>query len=75
MGEYEEDLAKEQERVNLVVKLIKQKINKISTHVKTIKDRVIDIRKDFWEDVTVNLEEMDDVIETQASLKQQAENK
>ncbi|GGM33509.1 helicase IV [Paraliobacillus quinghaiensis] len=73
MGEYEEDLAKEQERVNLVVKLIKQKINKISTHVKTIKDRVIDIRKNFWEDVTVNLEEMDDVIETQASLKQQAE--
>src|SRR5699024_4212169 len=34
---------------------------------------VIDLRKGFWDDVTVNIEEMDDKIETEASIKQQAE--
>jgi DNA helicase-2/ATP-dependent DNA helicase PcrA len=34
---------------------------------------VIELRKTFWDDVTVNLDEPDDVIETQSSMKQQAE--
>lgn len=65
---------KEEETYLSKVKVtIQQKIEYLSQHVKTLKDRVIDIRKNFWDDVTVNLEEMDDIIETQASLKQQAE--
>src|SRR5699024_3579072 len=45
----------------------------LKKYMTLIKVRVIGIRKDFWDDVTVNLTEMDDAIETQASLKQQAE--
>ncbi|MDC3416847.1 RNA polymerase recycling motor HelD [Aquibacillus salsiterrae] len=63
----------EQDRVNKVVEEVKNKIVKLSERTAKIKDRVIDIRKNFWEDVTVNLDEPDDIIETQASLKQQAE--
>src|SRR5699024_9779755 len=35
--------------------------------------RIITLRKNFWDDVTINLDEPDDVIETEASMKQQAE--
>lgn len=73
MDEQNKDWKIEKERVDRVKTLIGRKIEKLGEHIKTLKDRVIDIRKNFWDDVTVNLDEMDDVIETQASLKQQAE--
>ncbi|GAA5415968.1 DNA helicase IV [Paraliobacillus ryukyuensis] len=69
----DKDWEREEKRLDRVKNLINHKLDKIRIHVKTLKDRVIDIRKNFWDDVTVNLDEMDDVIETQASLKQQAE--
>ncbi|WP_182200841.1 RNA polymerase recycling motor HelD [Paraliobacillus salinarum] len=73
MDEQNKDWKIEKDRVNRVKALIGRKIEKLGEHIKILKDRVIDIRKNFWDDVTVNLDEMDDVIETQASLKQQAE--
>lgn len=73
MDEKEKDWPEEEKRVELVVRQVKKSIKKLSKYAKTLKNRVIDIRKDFWDDVTVNLSEMDDIIETQASLKQQAE--
>ncbi|CQR46040.1 Helicase IV [Paraliobacillus sp. PM-2] len=73
MDKQDKDWKKEEERVNQVKNIINYKIDNLSKYIKTLKDRVIDIRKNFWDDVTVNLEEMDDIIETQASLKQQAE--
>ncbi|NRD80380.1 UvrD-helicase domain-containing protein [Bacillus sp. BRMEA1] len=63
----------EQERVDLVVTEIYKKINKLSKNAGTVSSDVLELRKTFWEDVTVNLDEPDDVIETAASLKQQAE--
>lgn len=73
MAQHEKDWPEEKRRVEFVIKQINQRIEKLSKYMNVLKDRVIDIRKDFWDDVTVNLEEMDDIIETQASLKQQAE--
>ncbi|MFB1049748.1 RNA polymerase recycling motor HelD [Paraliobacillus sp. JSM ZJ581] len=73
MDEQNKDWKIEKDRVDRVKTLISQKIENLGKHIKILKDRVIDIRKNFWDDVTVNLDEMDDVIETQASLKQQAE--
>lgn len=73
MDNQNENKKEEQERVDMVVEEIKNKIVQLNEKAGDIKDRVIDIRKNFWEDVTVNLDEPDDVIETQASLKQQAE--
>lgn len=73
MDEQKKDWPEEKARVDHVVRRIKLKMDKLGAHVKTLKKRVIDIRKNFWDDVTVNIEEIDDVVETQASLKQQAE--
>ncbi|SEO17528.1 DNA helicase-2 / ATP-dependent DNA helicase PcrA [Amphibacillus marinus] len=67
------DWQQEFDRVKYVSQFVNQKIQRIKKYMTTLKERVIDIRKDFWDDVTVNLSELDDAIETQASLKQQAE--
>ncbi|MDP4085880.1 MAG: RNA polymerase recycling motor HelD [Bacillota bacterium] len=69
----EEDWKVEQERVNMVVEEIGKKILKLNKNAGNISSDVLELRKTFWEDVTVNLDEPDDVIETAASLKQQAE--
>jgi DNA helicase II / ATP-dependent DNA helicase PcrA len=63
----------EQERVNMVIKEIDRKMNKISKNMSNVSSDISVIRKTFWNDVTVNLDEPDDVIETAVSLKQQAE--
>src|SRR3954447_25879657 len=67
------DLREEQERVSTVVKVIDQKIKNLQENTGTVRTDVIEIRKNFWEDVTVNTDEPDDLIETAASIKQQAE--
>ncbi|QTN01026.1 AAA family ATPase [Sediminibacillus dalangtanensis] len=69
----EKDWKQERERLNEVLNIIDTTAEKLQGRKSGIKDRVLDLRKNFWEDVTVNLDEPDDVIETQASLKQQAE--
>ena len=66
-------LREEQERVSTVVKVIDQKIKNLQKNTGTVRSDVIEIRKNFWEDVTVNMDEPDDIIETAASIKQQAE--
>lgn len=69
----DQEWQEEQQRVDEVVTEIKRKMDVLQSRASTLKQDVIDIRKDFWEDVTVNIEEMDDKIETEASIKQQAE--
>lgn len=73
MTNQDKDWTQEYNRVKDVGKFIDQKINRLKKYIEMIKERVIGIRKEFWDDVTVNLTEIDDAIETQASLKQQAE--
>lgn len=63
----------EQKRVTSVVNEVDKKINKLKENAGTVRSDVLEIRKDFWEDVTVNMDEPDDFIETAASIKQQAE--
>ncbi len=63
----------EQERVSSVVKVIAQKVNHLMSNTGKVRSDVLEIRKSFWEDVTVNLDEPDDMIETAASIKQQVE--
>ncbi|WP_338061687.1 RNA polymerase recycling motor HelD [Sporolactobacillus terrae] len=69
----ERERRQEQERVNEVVDVITEKIEKITGKKGEVRKRIVDLRKTFWDDVTVNLDENDDVYETQASIKQQAE--
>ncbi|WP_409295281.1 RNA polymerase recycling motor HelD [Peribacillus sp. SCS-26] len=63
----------EQDRVDYVRKQIEVKEENLRQHSGTIKQGIRALRENFWEDVTVNLDEPDDVIETQASIKQQVE--
>ncbi|MEC1525309.1 RNA polymerase recycling motor HelD [Neobacillus niacini] len=67
------DLQLEQERVNFVSKEIDRKKLKLQKNTGGVTSDVLELRKTFWEDVTVNMDEPDDVIETAASIKQQAE--
>ena len=64
---------KEQERINFISETIDVKAEKLLDSVGSVSTDVLALRKTFWEDVTVNLDEADDVIETAASIKQQAE--
>lgn len=73
MEKQEKERQIEQRRINEVLKEISYKEHLLQEKSDNLKESVIDLRKNFWEDVTVNLDEPDDVIETQASIKQQAE--
>ena len=63
----------EQERVERVTRDIGKRIDTLQQEVGELRTDIVDIRKHFWDDVTVNLDAPDEVIETYASLKQQAE--
>lgn len=73
MNHWDSEWSTEQERVNLVVDKVEKKIKMLEEHMGGKKADVVQIRKSFWEDVTVNLEDADEAIETAASIKQQAE--
>lgn len=67
------DRIAEQYRVDYVISEIKNKAEKLRQKIHGQKESVINLRKSFWEDVTINVDEPDDIIETHASIKQQAE--
>ncbi|GAB3796205.1 RNA polymerase recycling motor HelD [Virgibacillus kimchii] len=73
MGDEKLNRAEEQQRINEVIREIGKKEEEIYGRTVGVKESVIELRKTFWEDVTVNLDEPDDVIETHTSMKQQAE--
>ncbi|MGJ9460151.1 RNA polymerase recycling motor HelD [Oceanobacillus sp. CF4.6] len=63
----------EQRRVDEVIDEVNKKVETLYSKSAGLKENVIELRKTFWDDVTVNVDEPDDVNETQASIKQQAE--
>lgn len=73
MGTAEQDWQLEQQRVDRVMRIIEQQLNTIQTDVLDTKDEIVDFRKTFWDDVTLNFDSMDEIIESHASMKQQAE--
>ncbi|MBS8264151.1 helicase [Mesobacillus boroniphilus] len=66
------DLEMEQERVNSIIEEIDKKAAKWNESSSDVGSDALQIRKTFWEDVTVNFDEADDVAETFTSIKQQA---
>ncbi|GGE15288.1 DNA helicase [Marinithermofilum abyssi] len=73
MGKADQDWQNEQKRVDRVVDEIERRIDMLQDRAGKVKADIVGIRKHFWEDVTVNLDEPDDAVETAASMKQQAE--
>ena len=67
------DRQHEEQRLTMITKLIEQKTNGLKQSSGGIKDEILHIRKTFWEDVTVNMDNVEDAVETLASIKQQSE--
>lgn len=66
------ELKMEQNRVETIIKEIDKKAAKWNESSSDVGLDALEIRKTFWEDVTVNFDEADDVAETYTSIKQQA---
>ncbi|GAX89083.1 RNA polymerase recycling motor HelD [Effusibacillus lacus] len=73
MGTVEHDWQEEQQRVDRMVDEIDKQIASLQQHVGSMKADIAKIRKNFWEDVTVNFDDAHEAAETYASIKQQAE--
>jgi DNA helicase-2/ATP-dependent DNA helicase PcrA len=63
----------EQSRVDQVLAIINQQLAQLEQQTGALREEVVDIRKHFWDDVTVNKDHADDLLETFVSMKQQAE--
>ncbi|BFH66437.1 hypothetical protein J27TS7_12860 [Paenibacillus dendritiformis] len=63
----------EEARAVEVMEKIERRILPLQEEMGAVKREVVDIRREFWDDVKVNLDDANEAIETHASLKQQAE--
>lgn len=63
----------EQLRVEYVGDQIESRITSLEQEVGVVRDDVVKMRKDYWDEVTVNFGEEDDVGETSTSLRQQSQ--
>jgi DNA helicase II / ATP-dependent DNA helicase PcrA len=63
----------EQRRVDDVVREVSRRVTTLRQRVEGIQSDIVDIRRDFWEEVTVNFEDSAEAAETMASIRQQAE--
>ncbi|MBA4496340.1 RNA polymerase recycling motor HelD [Paenactinomyces guangxiensis] len=73
MSTSDQDRQEEQKRVDWVVSKITKRMASLEQHVSVMKSDIVNIRKNFWDDVTVNLDDPGEAAETYASMKQQAE--
>lgn len=64
----------EQKRLDSIIETISEQISKLEVETSRRREEVIDIRKNFWDDVKVNTDTFDDFLETIISLRQQAQN-
>ncbi len=73
MSVTDQDWRREQDRVTRVLAEIDKRISVLEQEEGETRAEIVEFRKNFWDDVTVNLDEPDDIIETHATLRQQAE--
>lgn len=66
-----DDWKEEQERLKSVTELLHKEIDRLEPEVAGLHHQVTDIRKQFWEEVTVNTSTDEDFEETFHSIKQQ----
>ena len=63
----------EQERVDRVIDEIDGRLSSLEQQANQVKSDIVDIRKNFWEDVRINFADEIETTETVVSIKQQAE--
>ncbi|OWA33677.1 helicase [Saccharibacillus sp. O16] len=64
---------REQERVNDVTGKIGRRIRGLEAQVGEMRGDVVGLRKEFWDEVTMNFAEPDDLGETSTSMRQQSQ--
>jgi DNA helicase II / ATP-dependent DNA helicase PcrA len=69
----EQELVEEQKLINELVQMVNQKEVKLKQKNNKISSDVLEIKTTFWNDVTINMDEPDDIIETYYSIKQQSQ--
>ncbi|OEH86463.1 helicase [Desulfuribacillus stibiiarsenatis] len=67
----EKEWNQEQERLDVVTEKLKERIAEIEPEVAELQNQAVNIRKQFWEEVTVNTSTDEDFEETYYSIKQQ----
>ncbi|MFA9557557.1 RNA polymerase recycling motor HelD [Evansella sp. AB-rgal1] len=73
MHDQDREFQKERDRVQFIIDTINHKMDQLQENVGGLKEGIIDLRKSFWEDVTVNLDDAHEIGETFTSIKQQVE--
>ncbi|RKN78186.1 RNA polymerase recycling motor HelD [Paenibacillus ginsengarvi] len=69
----EQSRSEEQIRVTRITGIIEKRIEQLEEQTGDLKSDIVNIRKTYWDDVTVNMEDMEELAESYASMKQQAE--
>ncbi|OEC79365.1 MULTISPECIES: RNA polymerase recycling motor HelD [Bacillus] len=73
MNQHDKEWKEEQSRIDDVLQELENKERLLETSAGGLKHDIIGLRKNFWEDVTVNFDDVHEAVETMASMKQQAE--
>lgn len=73
MDTQNDQLQQEQLRVDDVTSIIRARIEEFRKIVGNMREDIVDIRRNFWDDVTLNFEDAAESAESHASMKQQAE--
>lgn len=73
MKNVNQDRQYEEERIRLVIEVISQKMIELDHKTGGLKKDVIHLRRTFWDDVKINIDNPEDASETLASIRQQAE--
>lgn len=68
-----EALQAEKARLADIVSLIEKRAESVRNSQGGVRQDVTEIRQTFWDDVTVNIDDPEDAVETLASIRQQAE--
>jgi len=69
----EQDWQAEQRRVNDVVRAISRELEQLERETGEVQSEASEIKKNFWDEVTINFSTSEDITETYFSMKQQAD--
>ncbi|MDF2961297.1 MAG: helicase [Paenibacillus sp.] len=72
MAEHDSAWNEEEQRLRRVAKLIKTRISEVGQLAEQRLETAIDTNRDFWSDITVNMNNPDDIMETYTSINQQS---
>ncbi|WP_438350016.1 RNA polymerase recycling motor HelD [Paenibacillus sp. FA6] len=73
MSTSDQEWRDEQQRVDEVTTKVTRRIDKLEQEVGAVRGDVVDLRKEFWDEVRVNFSSSDDLGETSTSLRQQSQ--